>query len=263
MSVWFERDFFDVLRKERGVSWGQTLTLYDEIGSTNDEALAAVASPAQSGSIFLARSQTNGRGRRGNVWHGAPGDSLLLSCLLRYRGDVNRFMGLSLVVGLAVRKAVAERLVQLGPGDQPQIKWPNDVFADGKKLAGILVETRSGPSGELGTVIGVGLNVGMESFPDELQATSLRLLGASEAACRLEIVLADLLRSLEGQLELFVKSGLGPFLPDLSRADYLKGRHVRVGKVEGVASGIDEEGKLLIVGRRGVVPVMSGTVELF
>ncbi len=263
MSDWFERDFFEVLRKERGLSWGESLTIYEQIGSTNDEALAAVASPAKDGSVYLAKNQTSGRGRRGNVWHAAPGDSLLFSLLLRYRGAVSEFMGLSLVVGLAVRSAVAKCLADEAHGvGTPAIKWPNDVYAQGKKLAGILVETRSGPSGELGTVIGVGLNVGMSEFPDGLAATSLRLLGVSEAQRRLEVVLASLLEELERKIRLFSQRGLAPLLPELLLADYLQGRRVRVGKVEGDASGIDEQGRLLVLSAEGVVPVMSGTVDL-
>jgi BirA family biotin operon repressor/biotin-[acetyl-CoA-carboxylase] ligase len=77
MSAWFQREFFDILRKERGVSWGKDLSLYDEVGSTNDEALHGVAAGAPTGSVWLARSQTSGRGRRGNVWHAAPGESML------------------------------------------------------------------------------------------------------------------------------------------------------------------------------------------
>lgn len=263
MSSWFEREFFDVLRKEHGVTFGRELHLFDEVGSTNDEGLRAVASGAPTGSVWLARSQKSGRGRRGNVWHAAPGESLLVSCLLRYTGAPEKFQGLSLVVGLAVRDAVRHRLARVDAPPEPEIKWPNDVLVGGKKVAGILVETRTGPQGELGTVLGVGLNLGTKSFPAELSgATSLRLLGVEEAEIRLEVVLVEFLDALERRIGLFFDKGFPPFAPELSAADYLKGRALRVGKVEGVGSGFDEEGRLLIRTGENVHPVISGTVEL-
>jgi BirA family biotin operon repressor/biotin-[acetyl-CoA-carboxylase] ligase len=263
MSTWFERDFFDVLRKERGASFGAQLHLFEEIGSTNDEALRAVATRAPSGSVWLARSQKSGRGRRGNTWHAAPGESLLVSCLLRYRGPTERLLGLSLVVGLAVRDVVLSKLPVPSSGEGAKIKWPNDVFVRGKKVAGVLVETRSEPSGEIGVVMGVGLNITTERFPPELPAaTSLRLEGAEEAAIRLEIMLVEFLGVLEKKLALFVESGLLPYVQELRAADYLKGKALRVGKVEGIGAGFDDDGRLLVKSEAGTVPVVSGTVEL-
>src|SRR5690606_6885391 len=158
--------------------------LFEEVGSTNDEALKAVATRAPSGSVWLARSQSSGRGRRGNSWRAAPGESLLVSCLVRYGGPFERLFGLSLVVGLAVREVVESKLPSWGVG--ARIKWPNDVFVGGKKVAGVLVETRAAQSGEIGIVVGVGLNLATEHFPPDLStATSLRREGADDAAIRL------------------------------------------------------------------------------
>lgn len=263
MATWFEGDFFDVLRKERGTSFGGQLHLFEEIGSTNDEALRAVATRAPSGSVWLARSQKSGRGRRGNTWHAAPGESLLVSCLLRYRGPTERLLGLSLVVGLAVREVVLSKLPVPSSGEGAKIKWPNDVFVRGKKVAGVLVETRSEPSGEIGVVMGVGLNLTTERFPPELPAaTSLRLEGAEEAAIRLEIVLVEFLGALERKLAIFLENGLAPFVQVLRDVDHLRGRCLRVGKVEGVGAGFDDEGRLLVRTAMGIVPVVSGTIEL-
>jgi BirA family biotin operon repressor/biotin-[acetyl-CoA-carboxylase] ligase len=263
MSAWFQREFFDILRKERGVSWGEDLFLYDEVGSTNDAALHGVAAGAPTGSVWLARSQTSGRGRRGNVWHAAPGESMLMSCLLRYTGDAQRFLGLSLVVGLAVREIVRARISELASAEEPQIKWPNDVLVGGKKIAGVLVETRSASSSELGTVIGVGLNLSTMHFPPELPpATSLRLLGAQEGELRLEIILVEFLCALERMLGRFLEQGFLPFAAELASADYLQGKLVHVGRVEGRGAGFDSEGRLLLASSLGIVPVISGTVEL-
>lgn len=245
------------------MAWGRDLTLFEQVGSTNDQALEAIATAAPTGSVWLARSQTMGRGRRGNVWHAEPGESLLVSCLLRYTGPVERFLGLSLVVGLAVREVVRSRLSADPVDVVVQIKWPNDVFVNGKKIAGVLVETRAGPSGELGTVIGVGLNVSNERFPASMPAaTSLRLLGAEEATIRLEVVLVEFLAALQKMLVLFLEQGLAPFSEQLDEADFLKGKALRVGRVHGVGAGLDADGRLLVETAAGEVPVISGTVEL-
>lgn len=263
MSIWFQREFFDVLREERGVTWGRELHLFEEVGSTNDEALKAVLTRAPTGSVWLARSQTTGRGRRGSLWHDRPGESLLLSCLLRYTGPPERFLGLSLVVGLAVREAVLSRLSGAPDDVRVEIKWPNDVYVGGKKIAGVLVETRTGPSGELGTVIGIGLNLKSEDFPiDVPAATSLFLLGAEEAKIRPEVVLVVLLGALEKMLGVFLKQGFSPFAQELACADYLEGKLLRVGRIEGTGAGFDAEGRLLVATPEGVFPVISGTVEL-
>lgn len=245
------------------MSWGRDLHLYDEVDSTNDEALNAVASGAGTGSVWLAKSQTRGRGRRGNVWHAAAGESLLVSCLLRYTGPGERFLGLSLVVGLALRQVVHSRFSPAAGAPEPVIKWPNDVLVAGKKIAGVLVETRTGPAGDLGTVIGVGLNLSAAEFPADLPAaSSLRLLGAEEADLRLEVVLAEFLGALEKKVGLFLERGFAPFASELARADYLKGRALRVGKAEGRGGGFDAQGRLLIETHEGTVAVISGTVEL-
>src|SRR5690606_30823752 len=117
----------------------------------------------------IAREQTAGRGRRGNTWLAEPGESLLISVLHRYRGETERLLGLSLVVGLAVRDAVQECLNSTNRTSsssvRAQVKWPNDVLVSGKKIAGVLVETRTVGEREIGIVMGVGLNLHSRSFP--------------------------------------------------------------------------------------------------
>lgn len=270
MTDWFDRSRFESLRGERGLAWGSPLTLLDRTPSTNDVALQAVqsnaAQPAKgTGSTFVAHVQTEGRGRRGNTWQAGAGESLLCSVLVRLSGEAERMMGLSLVVGLAVRDVVQSRLE-----DRPdnrtlaQIKWPNDVLVDGKKIAGILVETRTRPTGDVAAVLGIGLNLHADSFPPDLPgATSLKLLGVKEERRGLEVVTADVLAALEKKVDAFLRQDFSLFLSELFAADFLHGRLIRVGKIEGRGSGFDTAGRLLIAGADGrVIPVISGTVEL-
>jgi BirA family transcriptional regulator, biotin operon repressor / biotin---[acetyl-CoA-carboxylase] ligase len=272
MQGWFDRVLFEKLREpgsarggETGVLLGRNMHLLDRVESTNDSALLAAQSGEATGAVFIAREQTKGRGRRGNTWSAEPGQSLLMSVLYRYRGDTERLLGLSLVVGLAVRDAVQECLSTI-PGNRilAQVKWPNDVLVSGKKISGVLVETRTTLEGEVGIVMGVGLNLHVKSFPADLpEATSLALLGVAQEDRRIERVTAHLLAALEKKLDAFFRQDFSPFLPELVDADYLHEKRIRVGQLEGRGSGFDTAGRLLILDERGqVVPVMSGTVEI-
>lgn len=138
------------------------------IGSTNERAAALAGEGAPEGVLVLADEQTAGRGRRGRPWSAPAGSSLLSSVLLRPAVEAHLLGALPLVVGLAVAEAVAPH----APGAEVTLKWPNDVLADGRKLAGVLVQRTADAC-----VVGVGLNVDWRDVtrPPELagRATSL------------------------------------------------------------------------------------------
>lgn len=140
------------------------ITLLDSVGSTNDEALAAGRAGAPHGWTVAARAQTAGRGRRGHVWE-SPRGNLYLSVVLRPQVGPSRLPGLAAACGLGVTDVLREA----------RLKWPNDLLAEGRKLAGILVEAARDDSGRPFAVCGVGVNV--ESAPRGLDAISLAELG--------------------------------------------------------------------------------------
>jgi BirA family transcriptional regulator, biotin operon repressor / biotin---[acetyl-CoA-carboxylase] ligase len=146
---------------------GRRVAVWNRVGSTNDLAAKASISQANDGLVILAEEQTSGRGRRGRPWASPPGSSILMSVLLFPPPKLDDLGWLTALGAVAVAEVVAEFA-----GLDAQIKWPNDVRVDGKKLAGILVERGQG------TVLGIGLNVNVEDFPDELRdsATSLQRL---------------------------------------------------------------------------------------
>lgn len=261
MTAWFDPEAFTAEREARGVVWGRPVRLFESTSSTNDRALEALPTETKTGAVWLAREQSQGRGRRGNVWVSPPGDNLTCSFLLRLPGPPERAAGLSLLAGLAVRKAVAD---VLAPEREVQVKWPNDVYVDGKKIAGILVETRFDGGKEVGAVVGVGLNVQTAVFPAELpHATSLRIAGAPAAELAFERLLARLLGAFEARFKLYLPRGLAPLLDELDRYDFLRGRLVRVDDLEGRASGFDEHGGLRLAAESGEVRIArGGTVEL-
>jgi BirA family biotin operon repressor/biotin-[acetyl-CoA-carboxylase] ligase len=200
------------------------------------------------GAVAVADHQTAGRGRLGRTWTAPPGTALLCSILLRPPPGRN-VPELSLVGGLAAAETV-EAALDLSA----QIKWPNDVMVDRRKVAGVLAEAAAGV-----VVLGIGLNVNQtrDELPDDarVEPASLRTVdGTGRARGPL---LADLLARLEPLYDAWTAAGLDAVFTGLGSRDFLRGRHVRVDGVSGLAEGIDRAGRLLVAGRA----VVSGEVE--
>jgi BirA family biotin operon repressor/biotin-[acetyl-CoA-carboxylase] ligase len=210
--------------------------------STNERARELAAAGAPHGTLVTADEQTAGRGRQGRSWSAPPGSAVLMSLVLRdLRPDLP----------LAAAVAVCEALPRL----EARIKWPNDVWVEGRKLAGILVEGR--PQ-EGWAVLGIGLNVATEEFPDELReiATSLRIATgeAPPVADVLEALLAGLSASLEAP-----PAGI---LAAWRERDALRGKPVRWAEGSGTAAGIDDSGALLVDTGDGRLSLDAGEVHL-
>jgi BirA family biotin operon repressor/biotin-[acetyl-CoA-carboxylase] ligase len=164
---------------------------------------------------------------------------------------------LSLVVGLAVRDAVATAI----GSDAPMVKWPNDVHVGGKKIAGILVESSVAGAKVENLIVGIGINVHTRQFPDDFAATSVALEGGAMGR---EDILAHVLAGLERDMERAAHLGLeGGVHARLSKYDALRGRRVEADGLSGVASGIDVEGRLIVTRDDSVVDrIVSGEVHL-
>ena len=211
------------------------------------------ASPAE-GAVALTEHQTSGRGRRGRTWDDKPGTALLLSLALE-PPDPATAAQLSLVCALAVAETV-----EAAAARHAEVKWPNDVLVDGRKLAGILLEAQGGP-----VVCGIGVNVnqGPDGLPAEtrLPAASLRTLTGREHDRAL--LLVDLLARLEARYDAWREDGLTPLLPELERRDALRGRAITVGRVSGTANGIAPDGRLRVAAGEGTETlVASGEVSV-
>src|SRR3954452_16680637 len=208
--------------------------------STDERGSELAAAGAPHGTLVTADEQEAGRGRQGRAWTAPPGSAVLMSLVLREFDEL-------LPIGAAV--AVAEAV----PANAA-IKWPNDVWIDRRKVAGILVEGR--PQ-EGWAVLGIGLNVTTEKFPPELQATSLRLSGA-------DVSPAGALSSLLAALGNWLERSPDEVLAAWRSRDALLGRTVRWanGSREGVAAGVDGSGALLVETRNGRVTLDAGEVHL-
>jgi BirA family biotin operon repressor/biotin-[acetyl-CoA-carboxylase] ligase len=208
--------------------------------STNERARALAAGGAPHGTLVTADEQQAGRGRQGRSWSAPPRSAVLMSVVLRE---------LSETLPLAAAVAVCEAL----PVDA-RIKWPNDVWIGGRKVAGILVEAR--PQ-EGWAVLGIGLNVATEEFPEELHATSLRLEGAP-------ITVEAALDALLGALGAWLARPAAEVLAAWRSRDALLGETVRWanGSKEGTAAGVDSSGALIVDTADGPVTLDAGEVHL-
>lgn len=224
------------------------IILYDSIESTNQAAMAAGAEGAGGGTLFVADEQTSGKGRKGRAWFSAKGKSLTFSLLLRPVGQTE---GLTALFALAVVRALDDSLEGLA------IKWPNDIFLNGKKLGGILAESRDDF-----VVIGLGLDVneeGSDLFSGiAAEAISMRIAGAR--VFDRGVVLCRILEAFEELYERIQEEGFGPFREEIQRRLLFTGGRVVIesgGKsFKGKMIGITSEGRLRLE-MRGVEKVFS------
>lgn len=246
----------------RGTVFDQQLHHFYKIGSTNTAAMAAAAEGAPEGSVFLAEEQTAGRGRGANSWQSARSTGIYCSVVLRPSLPPSDVLALSLAAGLAVRSAIQ----QIDSRVTPDLKWPNDVLINGKKVCGILTEMNAEATRVRYIVVGVGINVNQASFPKELPATSLRLVTGSEWS-RVELA-AALLKSLHAEYRALLEnpeareSVLRRFVENSSWAF---GKKVRIedngSAFEGITEGLDPRGFLQVQTAHGMQVVLSGTVR--
>ncbi len=216
---------------------GDALTrLYykSETGSTNDDALNLAKAGAKPGTVVVAESQTHGRGRRGARWVSPAGTSLAFSYLTHDLQITDCRLPPSLVAGLSCVQAL-ETL-----GISTQVKWPNDLLLNGKKLAGILTEA-NGPH----LVIGIGINVNVTTFPAELKSSATSLSLESGEQLSREHVLAALITHLHQTLQ-----SSSAHINDLRDCCALTGRTVSLTtsgrRIEGHIKGLGDNGELLL-----------------
>jgi BirA family biotin operon repressor/biotin-[acetyl-CoA-carboxylase] ligase len=215
------------------------------VESTQTVAFTLAADGAPDGTVVMADSQAAGRGRRGRAWLDEPGASLLVSIVLRPRLEPARLPGLSLAAAVAVAEALTRTA-----GLTPRLKWPNDVLVGGRKLAGILLETRM--SGEQATtVLGVGVNLSQRVFPADLgqRATSVWL--TSGRLVDRDSLLSALLDALGEWRRRLERQGFAPIRTRWRALADTLGRTVTVDGVSGVAVDVDSDGALVVADADG------------
>ncbi len=237
-----------------------TVQVLDATGSTNADALSQLADGRQAPFAVLAEYQSAGRGRRGRRWASPYGSNLYLSLGWRFDVGAPRLEGLSLAVGIAV----AESLVATaGLSGKVRLKWPNDVWVDSRKIAGVLIELSGDLEDACAAVVGIGINgrlsdvaaAGIDQPWTDLYRETGKIPDRS-------LLAADLLERLHRMLETFPGQGFSGWRERWLALDGLAGQRVSVttasGSVSGLAQGVDGSGALMLLGDDGRIQLFHG-----
>lgn len=241
----------------------QQLEVQSVVGSSNDEIRTlshAKALPA--GYAVFAEAQTAGRGRRGKPWFSPFGSNLYISIYWPLTDGINSAMGLSLVVGVAV----ADALTALGIKDVG-VKWPNDVYVEHKKLAGILVELDSRSDGQSTSVIGIGVNLRMpEQGAKAIDQRWTDIAAHISADWSRNAIAGSIYRNVLDALERFSQYGLEPTRNKWVSYDIYLNQSVTLmmgqRTVSGICRGIDENGAILLDQQGSIIRYFGGEVSL-
>ena len=249
--------------KELETVWaGRTCLCFDTLDSTNEFGKLLAKNESVHGTLIVADTQTAGKGRRGRSWQSETGSTIAMSLCLEPKLPTEHVAGLTLVMALTVAEAIAQVA-----DVQPQIKWPNDIVLNGKKICGILTEMCF-VNDHYAVIIGTGINVNVTDFPEELReiAGSLKLELGREISR--EKLIAAILKYFEVFYAQYEQTKDLSLLKE--RYEYLlvnRGREVRVldpkEPYTGVAKGITAEGNLVVVCEDGTErEVFSGEVSV-
>ncbi len=234
-----------------------------ETDSTNTRAKRLGDEGASHGTLVIAEQQTGGKGRRGRRWESPAGSSIYMSILLRPEIQPNQAPMLTLVMAQSVAEAIREVTNQ-----EALIKWPNDIVVNGKKVCGILTEMSTEIQWINHVVIGVGINVNIESFPEELEETATSLYLESGKRQRRAPLIAEVMKQFERYYNQFIQTGdLSGMQEEYNRLLVNRDREVRVlepgHEYNGRAAGINETGELLIrTGDGQIRKVYAGEVSV-
>ena len=223
------------------------LKIHDVIESTNSYLVEQAQAGAISGTVCLAEYQSAGRGRRGRTWISPFGNNIYLSILWHYHGGLAVISGLSLAIGVAVIRALSElNISDVG------LKWPNDIYWQGQKLGGILVEVTGESNGPSSAVMGLGLNLFLPEHNTEAITqpwTDLQKISGSMCFSRNELT-AILLNHLLPIIAGYETFGLAHYLDEWRSYDCLKDNLVNLylnnQSIQGIAEGIDGNGLFLL-----------------
>ena len=215
----------------------------ESVDSTNNWARQEAEGGAPGGSVYLADTQTAGKGSRGRSWGSPEGTSISMSLVLRPEIEMSRISMITLVMGLGAADGIRDVT-----GIDTGIKWPNDVVCRGKKLCGILTEM--GPNGDY-LVPGIGINVNMDRFSRDLSDKATSVFLETGRKCDRDRIAAGILESFGRYYDVFLETGDLTGLMDRYQAILAnRGRKVRVmnqsNPYSGTALGIDRFGELLV-----------------
>ena len=237
------------------------LELLLDVDSTNTYLFDRASDHMGKRYAVFAEKQSSGRGRRGRHWVSPFGRNLYMSLLVSFSGGMSALEGLSLTVGVAVERALVRLGIQ-GVG----LKWPNDIYADGRKLAGILLEVTGEYNSHCQVVIGIGMNLSMskdEARDIDQPWVDLRSLKPDLSRNDVAAVLLD---ELLNCVDEFQKEGFAPMQQYWSERDIYHGQEVTVSSpsqsITGVVSGVNRKGELMLRTSRGMEVITAGELSV-
>ena len=229
-----------------GLFGGNQILYLSETESTNAVARRMAAAGAPEGTIVVAGSQKEGRGRKGRDWFSPPGAGLYASIILRPALPPSQAFMFSLLSALAV----ADGIAGLDPRLEPAVKWPNDVLINGRKVSGILIELSTEADLLDHVVVGFGINVNTARFPPGLRTEPTSLLLEAGRRFPRASVLGSVLERFESKYRRFSREGPEPVLSDWRKRCDIEGREVSVEwlgeAIRGVVKCIDRDGALIV-----------------
>ena len=243
--------------------FARDITYYDETDSTNTRAKLAAEEGAVHGALFVANRQNAGKGRKGHSWNSDKGTTISMTYLLKPSVDISCVSAITIVSAVAIARAF-DRV----KGLKPQIKWPNDVLSNGKKLVGILTEMSSEGLDINYVVVGIGINVYNSQFPEDIadKATSI-FIENGEGYDRSRLI-AEISNEFEVLYNEFVKNRNLEFIVDEYNS-YLVNKDRQVYVIEGekknvyTACGLSPDGGLLVKDEQGATHnIISGEVSV-
>ncbi len=234
---------------------------YAEVGSTQEVAEQLALDGAAHGSVVTAESQTAGHGRLGREWFSPPGVNLHATIILRPRMEAAEVPVLGLVAGVAMAQAVES----IAPG-MPGLKWPNDLWLNGKKAGGIIAQMLAGTPPCVLLGIGINLNLNARQLPEDLRRIATSVLIETGQTCDRVKFAGVLFGRIDDLVRQVQDSGFGPIAPLWENYSVLKGKRVTVfdGQTRhiGVVKGIDRDGALLLVENDTLQRVLAGDVTI-
>ncbi len=247
----------------RGRRIGWPVKCYGETDSTNLRAKALAEEGAPEGTLVIAESQTEGRGRRGRSWVSPPGEGLWFSFILRPAVVPAAAPAITLTAALAAASGIGD-MTGLAPG----IKWPNDIVLGGRKLVGILTELAAVDGRVRYVVVGIGINVNIAEFPAEISRTATSLYLETGRRWDRPDLLAAVMKRMEEYYAEYLKTGdMSGLMEEYGARLVSRGEEVMVlaprNEHRGICEGIDGQGRMLVRLEDGSEErVMSGEVSV-
>ena len=240
------------------------LEIHDSLNSTNSYLVDYAQQQAALGFVCFAEHQSAGKGRRGRTWVSPYGSNLYMSILWRFhQGGIAATAGLSLAIGIAVIRALKQHQIH-----DVGLKWPNDIYSQGKKLGGILIEVSGEADGPCSAVIGLGLNLFLptseaqtitQAWTDLTKVTGTVSVSRNQLAATLLSHILDIVNGFE-------TVGIQAYLDEWRSYDCLQGQaatlYIGQQQIDGIVQGIDDNGLLLIKRTEGTIQAFaSGEVS--